>query len=365
MTALCAIIVGLFASTALAHPGADGHAHTNTDATQTVQAKAPAADTVKTTGQGDFVFEWDEGLTAAFPDAAKPFEAGMHGGFTEDPTTGIVYTGIPGYGLCSISKDLKTWTLISGEDKLKQNIHGICFFVHNGQKRLAVAQNGGRVMVLGLDGGIVSELGKPKGTEFSFEPANKFFSGKSNFAPTDVTYHDGTLYVAHGYSKGDFVMTVVDIDHSWVWGSTAWGGKGNAEGQFNTAHGIFAHKGNILVANREGHKVDMFTPEGEFLVTFPDIPKGSRVCNVAYEGGHYFLCPLVKIGNQASAPIYAHSGRTLKSTIIPGELGIPVLGNIHHVWPHRIGEDLYLLIHGWSKGKYAVLKLQRPEPVKQ
>ena len=31
----------------------------------------------------------------------------MHGGFNEDPKTGIVYTGIPGYGLCAISPDLK------------------------------------------------------------------------------------------------------------------------------------------------------------------------------------------------------------------------------------------------------------------
>jgi hypothetical protein len=37
----------------------------------------------------------------------------MHGGFSEDVDTGIIYTGIPGYGLCSISKDLKNWKLLS------------------------------------------------------------------------------------------------------------------------------------------------------------------------------------------------------------------------------------------------------------
>ena len=59
------------------------------------------------TGQGDFVFSYAEKLPAAFPEDAKAFEAQMHGGFNEDPETGIVYTGIPGYGLCSISPDLK------------------------------------------------------------------------------------------------------------------------------------------------------------------------------------------------------------------------------------------------------------------
>ena len=53
----------------------------------------------------------------------------------------------------------------------------------------------------------------------------------------------------------------------------------------------------------------------------------------------------------------------LVSTIIPGNLDIPVLNNIHHVWPHYVeaengSKQLYLLVHGWNKGKYAVLKLE-------
>ena len=67
-------------------------------------------------------------LTGAFPDDAVPFEPGMHGGFNEDPETGIVYTGIPGYGLCAISKDLKKWTKLGTDERLKDNIHGHCLF---------------------------------------------------------------------------------------------------------------------------------------------------------------------------------------------------------------------------------------------
>ena len=42
-------------------------------------------------------------------------------------------------------------------------------------------------------------------------------------------------------------------------------------------------------------------------------------------------------------------------------LGIPVLKHLHHVWPHyhtdKAGvRSLYILIHGWSAGKFAVLK---------
>jgi hypothetical protein len=58
-----------------------------------------------------------------------------------------------------------------------------------------------------------------------------------------------------------------------------------------------------------------------------------------------------------------HTGEKLVSTVIPGDLEIPILTNIHQVWPHFVrssdgSEQLYLLVHGWNKGKFAVLKLE-------
>ena len=46
------------------------------------------------------------------PEEARVHESKMHGGFSEDVDTGILYTGIPGYGLCELSSDLKTWKKI-------------------------------------------------------------------------------------------------------------------------------------------------------------------------------------------------------------------------------------------------------------
>lgn len=317
------------------------------------------------TGQGEFIFSWDEELTAAFPKDAQEFEPGMHGGFNEDPETGIVYTGIPGYGLCSISQDLKDWKTIGTDPRLKDNIHGIVFFVHKGVKHLAVAQEGKRVLVLTLDGKIVSEILKPTGTEFKFAPANEFFaSEKSNFGVTDVTYLKGTIYVAHGYSAGDFVMTIKEKGGVWSWGKLAWGGKGDNPGQFKTAHGIYADGKEILVANRAAGQVVKFSKKGKFIETFDDIPAGSLVCNVSYKTEHYFLNALSALEGQKSAPIYVHTGEKLVSTVIPGDLDIPVLTNIHQVWPHFVQAEsgakyLYLLVHGWNKGKFAVLKLEK------
>jgi hypothetical protein len=335
----------------------DDHDHTH-DGPSTDQAKL-------VTGQGDFIFSWDKELTAAFPEEAREFEEKMHGGFNEDPETGIVYTGIPGYGLCAISADLTTWTRIGDDKRLTSNIHGIAFFIHNGEKRLAVAQEGKRVLILDLEGNIISDIRKPTGNEFEFAEANEFFSSEeSNFGVTDVTYLDGTIYASHGYSKGDFVLTIEENDGAWTWGKLAWGGKGDQPGQFNTAHGIYTHEGFILVANREAHQVIRFTKEGDFVETFNDIPAGSRICNVAFKAEHYFFNALEAIDStQKSAPIYTHTGEELVSTIVPGDLEIPVLTNIHHVWPHFVesdngGKQLYLLIHGWNKGKFAVLKLE-------
>lgn len=337
--------------------------HHGAAAPETAAALVVAQADTKTTGQGSMVFSWDRGLTGAFPAAAKPHERGMHGGFNEDPETGIVYTGIPGYGLCSISADLKTWTKIGSDKRLAGNIHGIVFFKHDGQKYLAVAQNNNRrVLVMDLTGKVVQELGSPKGGEFNFDKANTYYQGKrSRFVVTDVTYLDGKLYAVTGYSPGDFVLSAEIKEGKWSWGPWAWGGKGRKPGEFKTAHGIFAHEDHLYVANREAHQVVKFTKTGKLIELVKDIPRGSRVCNVAFQAKHFFFCPLMRVGKQRSAPIYAHTGEKLVSTIIPGELGIPVLNNIHHVWPHTVknadgSKQLYLLVHGWNKGKYAVLK---------
>jgi len=314
------------------------------------------------TGQGEFVFSWDQGLTAAFPKDAIEFEPKMHGGFNEDPETGIVYTGIPGYGLCSISPDLTKWTKMGTDPRLLDNIHGIVFFVHKEKKYLAVAQEGKRVLILNIDGSIVSDLVKPIGSEFDFAPANEFYvSPESNFGVTDVTYLDGVIYACTGYSKGDFILTIEETQGSWNWGKLAWGGKGDAPGQFQTAHGVYAHDNHILVANRAAGQVVKFTKEGKFVEKFADIPENSLICNVSYKSEHFFLNALSALGDMKSAPIYVHTGDKLVSTIIPGDLDIPIMTNIHQVWPHFVknaegSKHLYLLVHGWNKGKFAVLK---------
>jgi len=322
-------------------------------------------------GQGDGVFSWDEALTAAMPVDARAYEKDMHGGCNEDRRTGIVYTGIPGAGLYQISSDLTIWTKLGSDPRLKSNIHGLVVFAHNGVTQLALAQNEDeRVLIVDLDGVVKQELRRPNGGEFSCGEANAYYSarrtqplsGAKVFACTDVTYLNGKIYVVTGYCDGDFVLTAEQKagGDEWVWAPVAWGGKGERAGQFRTAHGILAHQGHIYVANREAFEVLKFTPDGVLVESMPDIPDGSRICNISYaeQQGWFVMNALAPLPHTApkTAPIYCHTGNVLISTVDAGSLGIPVLKHLHHVHPHYIDGHLYLLVHGWRDGKFAVLK---------
>jgi hypothetical protein len=57
-----------------------------------------------------------------------------------------------------------------------------------------------------------------------------------------------------------------------------------------------------------------------------------RVCNVSYaaEHGYFLINPLAPVtGAQSSAPIYAYAEDAVISTIIPGDLGVPVGRSLH------------------------------------
>ena len=101
----------------------------------------------------------------------------MHGGFSEDAATGKVYTGIPGAGLYEITADLTSWRQIGSDPRLRDNIHGVCVFKHEGTTSIALAQNEAqRVLIVGLDGRVQQELRCPRGGEFTCAAANHFYS---------------------------------------------------------------------------------------------------------------------------------------------------------------------------------------------
>jgi DNA-binding beta-propeller fold protein YncE len=86
--------------------------------------------------------------------------------------------------------------------------------------------------------------------------------GKPFRSPTGVSVApSGDIYVSDGYNNthvhrfspdGKLIMS--------------WGEKGEGEGQFALPHGIFVYKdGNVYVADRENHRIQIFTPDGKFI----------------------------------------------------------------------------------------------------
>ena len=79
--------------------------------------------------------------------------------------------------------------------------------------------------------------------------------------PTDVALApDGDIYVSDGYGnnrihryspEGELLLS--------------WGEPGEGPGQFNLPHGIWVREGMVYVADRQNHRIQISTPEGEYI----------------------------------------------------------------------------------------------------
>lgn len=96
--------------------------------------------------------------------------------------------------------------------------------------------------------------------------------------PTDIAIaNDGSFYVSDGYGNSRIVKFSATGKYLFEWGK-----KGNKEGEFNIPHGIsLDNLGNVYVADRENNRIQVFTPNGEFIKQFADKSFGS-ICAVVF-----------------------------------------------------------------------------------
>ncbi len=105
--------------------------------------------------------------------------------------------------------------------------------------------------------------------------------------PTNVALSPtGEIYVADGYGNScvhRFSPTGRLL--------SSWGTPGEAPGQFRVPHGIAVERdGRVFVADRENSRVQIFTPDGEFLEEWREI---ARPCEIALDAtGHLFVAEL-------------------------------------------------------------------------
>ena len=87
---------------------------------------------------------------------------------------------------------------------------------------------------------------------------------------TDVAWDkEGNTFISDGYINSR--VAKVDKDGNWL---KSWGDRGKEPGQFNTPHSIATDaKGNVYVADRGNHRIQVFDGDGKFLRQFTiDVP---------------------------------------------------------------------------------------------
>jgi DNA-binding beta-propeller fold protein YncE len=112
-------------------------------------------------------------------------------------------------------------------------------------------------------------------------------AGPPFYFPTNVALAaNGDIFVSDGYGnarvhkfspEGELLLS--------------WGVPGSGPGQFHVPHGIaIAPDGSVYVADRENSRLQVFTPNGEFLREWPNI---ARPCQVAFDpDGRLYIAEL-------------------------------------------------------------------------
>jgi hypothetical protein len=93
---------------------------------------------------------------------------------------------------------------------------------------------------------------------------------------TDVTWDKaGNTFISDGYINSR--VAKVGKDGSWL---KSWGDRGKEPGQFNTPHSIATDaQGNVYVADRGNHRIQVFDGDGKFLRQFTinvPVPAGAK-----------------------------------------------------------------------------------------
>jgi DNA-binding beta-propeller fold protein YncE len=165
----------------------------------------------------------------------------------------VFHTGTP-----SIFKFDRDGNFLSAfGDRFGEGAHGFYLHLEETGEYLYVTDIARGLMVkMTLNGEEVMTIGVPDLPEV--------YDAERKYMPTDVAVGpNGDIYIADGYGQ------------SWIHVYTSagerkksWGGKGSDPGRFDCPHGISVDLRSgvpeIYVADRGNHRIQVFTPEGEF-----------------------------------------------------------------------------------------------------
>ena len=330
-------------------------------------AGATAAKVPGVSGQGEMKFKVLYTSDHLPPEARKVL-VDAHGGFAVDrrPGQDETYFALPGAGIVQISADFKTINMVDTPDEMRKiNLHDTnIWYDKDGTPFLVFPANSeGKIFTTTLDGKLVHKLDAPTANDkFEQQAVHDYLLGGGNFAPTAVEYLEGLYYVTTGYCNLDYVLTAKvtrEKEFEAAWNDLAWGGKGNAIGQFNTGHGITKVPGEELldVADRPNSRFERFTRYGHF-VSLNAMPSGSLPCDINYLDHQYSVVPALEgPDKKKGAPIYVlEHGKLVSTVMIKEDLGLPNFTHIHNAAIRKIGTKFYIMALAWNPGDFAILE---------
>jgi sugar lactone lactonase YvrE len=116
--------------------------------------------------------------------------------------------------------------------------------------------------------------GVPSATGYDGRTLESITGGPPFNRPTNLAVApNGDLYVSDGY--GNCKVHRFAPDGRLI---QSWGAPGAGPGQFNLPHGIrVAADGRVLVADRENDRLQIFSPDGQFLEQWTDVQRPTNI----------------------------------------------------------------------------------------
>jgi len=194
-----------------------------------------------------------------------------------------------------------------------------------------------------LDGKVKLQLGKPGQASDTGHIENWLVeraAGPFNH-PTEMMKHpNGDIYVTDGYQNARVHRFASDGTLK-----KSWGAPGKAPGQFHLPHSIaFDDDGNLLVCDRSNRRIQIFTPDGQYLREWTgmggpnDISRG--------KDGNYYIAEQEADGNPAYCTVRSPKGEVLakmESRHVHG-IGVDSEGNIYAGLTQNRGVDKFVRV---------------------
>jgi DNA-binding beta-propeller fold protein YncE len=209
---------------------------------------------------GDREYEWVEGW-GQLPQGWVWGQVGAVGVDSKDQVHVFTRTDHPYMVFEKSGKLADSW----GQG-LFEDAHGICigpddsvYLVDRGpQVVLKFAKEGRHLLSLG-------KRHQPSDTGYTEEDPKVKYPGPPFHHPTDVSVGpQAEIYVSDGYRNCRVHVFGPEGDLRYAFGEP-----GTGDGQFNLVHSVWWHKGTLYVADRANNRIQVFTPEGKHLATWP------------------------------------------------------------------------------------------------